>query len=494
MEGEKNTIPLQTRIAALVHAHFDALPARYKPYTRNDGSKEWIPMSGFVAVRGQNTPAESLTCISLATGARCLAASQIPKCHGLVLHDCHAEVLAIRALNYWLINECLSVLKPEQQDFEKRPFVRRRVENELHNASPPFEICPDINIYMYSTCAPCGDASMELCMAEQEDSTPWVVPPAPAPAPTDDETNDETKEKDQQQILLDGRAYFSVLGVVRRKPSRADAERTLSKSCSDKLALRQVISLLSYPASILIEPTSSAYITALILPEEEISQAGCARAFGGGPTGRMKDLVGRVLPPPQTAASPNTQLEYRFRPFEIMSVPMDTVKVRWPYGKYRSDNTANKTKKASNKPSNLSAVWIASASSLNPYQVCYDVPTAEYKPRVSPQSTAVLECITGGIKQGGQLKSMTLRGASVLSRVKMWNLLHEVIAHVTGEEGKIESSSYAEFKWNFPWLVARSLAMDEAKHVLSPWIPNSGDETWCREEVLALAQEKKKKN
>jgi tRNA-specific adenosine deaminase 1 len=51
MEGEEK-IPLATRIAALVHAHFDALPARYKPRTRDDGSREWIPMSGFVVVQG----------------------------------------------------------------------------------------------------------------------------------------------------------------------------------------------------------------------------------------------------------------------------------------------------------------------------------------------------------------------------------------------------------------------------------------------------------
>jgi len=51
MEREES-IPLPTRIAAFVHAHFDALPARYKPRTRDDGSREWIPMSGFVVVQG----------------------------------------------------------------------------------------------------------------------------------------------------------------------------------------------------------------------------------------------------------------------------------------------------------------------------------------------------------------------------------------------------------------------------------------------------------
>jgi tRNA-specific adenosine deaminase 1 len=44
--------PRPSRIASLVHAHFDALPARCKPQTREDGSKEWIPLSGIVVVKG----------------------------------------------------------------------------------------------------------------------------------------------------------------------------------------------------------------------------------------------------------------------------------------------------------------------------------------------------------------------------------------------------------------------------------------------------------
>jgi tRNA-specific adenosine deaminase 1 len=43
---------LPSRIAALVHTHFDALPARCKPTAREDGTREWIPMSGIVVVKG----------------------------------------------------------------------------------------------------------------------------------------------------------------------------------------------------------------------------------------------------------------------------------------------------------------------------------------------------------------------------------------------------------------------------------------------------------
>lgn len=407
----------------------------------------------------------------------------------MVLHDCHAEVLAVRALNYWLINECSTVIQQEQQNTaselnqinKRTPFVRRRLSTESPSMTPPFEIHPDVKIYMYSTCAPCGDCSMELCMADQEDPTPWVIPPAV------DESND-------QSVLLDGRAHFSILGVVRRKPCRADAEPTLSKSCSDKLALRQVTSLLSYPANLLLTPTSGAYITALVLPEEEISRVGCERAFGGGPTGRMRPLVGQTFP--ATDAS-NAEIGYCFRPFEILSVPMDIVMSRWPFGKYRS-GIANKTPKAS-KPGNISAVWIASPSSLKPYQIC-STSYNDYKPRISPESTAVVECIIGGAKQGSKLMSMSLRGASVLSRVKMWNIVHDIYTRISDEDIRwqdiLESRSYSDLKRKhskFPWLVARSLAAEEARRVLKPWIRNSGDENWCREDIIALGQENKKR-
>ncbi|CRG85793.1 tRNA-specific adenosine deaminase 1 [Talaromyces islandicus] len=408
MEGDDTSLP--TRVAALVHAHFNALPVHHKPRTRDDGSTEWIPMSGIVAVRGQGTPSETLTCIAVTTGARCLASSQITHCHGLVLHDCHAEVLAIRAFNYWVMNECLSVIQHEKsppapsQTEELPAFIRRRKIGLSSASGPPFEICPDIKLYMYCTCAPCGDASMELCMAEQDDPTPWVVLPR------------------NEEILLDGRAHFSILGVVRRKPARADAEATRSKSCSDKLALRQVTSLLSYPASMLVAPTSSAYISALILPEEEISRSACDRAFGPGPTGRMKNLVGTNWPAGEKG---DDSLGYRFRPFQVLAIPMERVKPMWPFGKYRTDQV-KLVPSPKSKPGNASAVWIAATSFQKPYQASSTL-EANYLPRLSPASTSISECIIGGVKEGRKISSITPQGASVLSRAKMWAFVYDIL-------------------------------------------------------------------
>lgn len=48
---DTNTLP--SRIANLVHTHFDGLPKRSKPVLRDDGTAEWIPMTGIVLVKGR---------------------------------------------------------------------------------------------------------------------------------------------------------------------------------------------------------------------------------------------------------------------------------------------------------------------------------------------------------------------------------------------------------------------------------------------------------
>lgn len=52
MDGLRLGSSLPSRVASLVHAHFDALPPRSKPTIRPDGSREWVPMTGLVVVKG----------------------------------------------------------------------------------------------------------------------------------------------------------------------------------------------------------------------------------------------------------------------------------------------------------------------------------------------------------------------------------------------------------------------------------------------------------
>ncbi|KAF7176834.1 hypothetical protein CNMCM7691_003994 [Aspergillus felis] len=507
---------LPSRIASLVHAHFDGLPARSKPTIYPDGSREWIPMSGIVVVKGGNTASEKLTCVAVTTGAKCLPASQVSKSRGLVLHDWHAEVLALRSFNYWLLSECHSLLAQEQHarsssststpGAASSPFIRRRqltetpsaAQSEPNPAWPPFELQPDIKIYMYCTCAPCGDASMELCMATQDDPRPWEVAPGP-----------ERTELPGPE-LLDGRGYFSRLGIVRRKPARADAEATLSKSCSDKLALRQVSSLLSYEASLLVAPTRNAYIDGLILPEEEISRVGFERCFSA--SGRMKTLNDRFWPARDDSV---VQYGYGFHPFRVLSVPSDLIETIWPFRKPKLTSAEatppTQTPPKKNKPGNVSAVWVAAPSLSHPCPVASDN-GAKSLPVLRGSRTGLYETIINGVKQGNRAASVTPRGASALSRAKLWGLLRDIVRSscsgdstlevVDGEVGLqagnvpemgpslqdtalcqlIAASTYEQFKKTPVALTssvrARKDAVREAKEALKGWISNEGDEQW----------------
>uniref|UniRef100_L2FNF8 tRNA-specific adenosine deaminase n=1 Tax=Colletotrichum fructicola (strain Nara gc5) TaxID=1213859 RepID=L2FNF8_COLFN len=253
-------------------------PAKRKPAVRDNGLHEWVPLSGIVTERDG-----VLTCLSLATGMKCLPAAKLPQAKGNALHDWHAEVLAIRAFNRHLLDECRQLLSGEPS------LVRRREHHEISPDAPqPFAIQDGVALHMYCTEAPCGDASMELTMAAQEDASPWDMPAA---APSEDAGT------------LPGRAYFSRLGVGRRKPARGDAPPTMSKSCSDKIALKQCTSLLSSLTSLLIYP-GNAYLSSLILPETQYSAAGCERAFSA--RGRMASLDGQAW-----------SGGYRFAPFEV---------------------------------------------------------------------------------------------------------------------------------------------------------------------------------
>ncbi|KAJ5656729.1 hypothetical protein N7507_008679 [Penicillium longicatenatum] len=506
MSEPPSTASLASRIASLVHAHFDALPTRSKPTIFPDGSREWIPMTGIVAVKGEDTSSESLHCITVTSGAKCLSASHIPRCRGLVLHDCHAEILAIRAFNYWLLTECHDLITEEKLENTKpslSPIIRRRAfPNDCSGTSnssidwPPFEIRPDVKLYMYCTCAPCGDGSMELCMAAQDDATPWEVIR---------ETNHTSEAQEGPALvednLLDGRAHFSLLGVVRRKPARTDAESTRSKSCSDKLALKQVSSLLSWQTSRLVAPTQNAYLAGLVLPEDEISHIACKRAFGAN--GRMKALEGRSWP----SDTPG-RIGYQFRPFQILSVPVREIEALWKFAKPKSI-TAEASDAAitprKSKPGNVSAVWTLAPSHSHRCAVLSDVGSKQL-PSLFRSKTGLYESIIGGVKQGNKASSPLPRGASALSRSKLWALMSNILesegraqdsrddreqsANKTVEalpetcppQDTQKATTYQDLKQSRDKVLGphrpREEAIRDAREVLKGWIRNVGDEDW----------------
>lgn len=380
---------------------------------------------------------------------------------------------------------------------------------------PPFEFCKEVRIWLYSTCAPCGDASMELCMAAQKDPTPW---PVHANSPEKGSPGEDPKGR-----LLDGRAHFSILGVVRRKPSRADAESTLSKSCSDKLAMKQVASLLSFPTSLLIAPSPNAYLAGLILPEDEISHVACERAFGKNETGRLKSLNDKVWIHPSSGRE-----EYKFHTFEVRALSRQHLDLMWEFSK--PINTKIKC-----KPGRISAVWTAPVSqtiSKTPLGRAgwKTVPvenqgflSSPHETSKSPMATALpdtalSETLANGVKQGYSSSAFTSRKASALSRAKKWKLIQDVVRLLasintsdrdgtstvvdrcraeesSGENPKredivklellrdwvISSPTYDSLKQRAAdagFTQLRSEVIADVKRAFGNWIENRGDERW----------------
>ncbi|KAB5517322.1 adenosine-deaminase domain-containing protein [Coniochaeta sp. 2T2.1] len=419
-------------IASLVLRQFDKLPQKRKPAVRDNGIHEWVPMSGIVAeVDG------SLTCLCLATGMKCLPATKLALAKGSVLHDWHAEILAIRAFNHFLLQECKAVTSGQSST-----FTRRRTEQERrgghdttgspddqgehgHRSTPawegqPFALREEVKLHMYCSEAPCGDASMELTMAAQDDASPWDMP---LPAPTT--TTDSSDDAPDTTLLLSGRGYFSQLGTVRRKPARGDAPPTLSKSCSDKLALKQCASLLSSLTSLLVHP-GNFYLSSVILPESQFSATGCERSFSS--TGRMTPLAGRRWEGGYKWAEfavRTTELEFEFSKREVAR---------------RSDKTS---------ASNLAVAWTAAG---------------------------LKEGLAGGVLQGR--KQFDVRGGSGTCRRRMWQLARDVAGMEGDEElGRVlEGGKYGDVKGAGLLERRRRVKDDVRGEALKGWVRNVGDE------------------
>ena len=350
----------------------------------------------------------------------------------MVLHDSHAEVLALRALNRFLINEVIAVLQ-DRDGQHASPFVCLR--DSISSPSPnvlcshhPFELRRNISIWMFSTEAPCGDASMEVLMSGKEgDVEPWA------------------KEGGVGKDGLEGRGYFSALGIVRRKPARRDAEATMSKSCTDKLTLKQVMSILCFPASLIIASTANTYLSGLIVPSTRYSEEGFVRAFG--PNGRLSSLQTWQLPA-------STQ----YRPFQIFVLPSDFE--QFPFS--RTD-----TAQGSIKAGNVSAVFVR---------------------RTLGSSMDTNETILGGVKQGHRPFESDPKKPSVACRLKLWEAVRSIIDSLQEKESipvEIKQElSRAGAATTYAQLKASDLHADRraAKGIvtrsLGKWPKNSGDENW----------------
>jgi tRNA-specific adenosine deaminase 1 len=90
---------------------------------------------------------------------KCLPASKLAEAKGVAIHDWHAEVLAIRTLNRYLLDECQSIVDSKH---DGSGAILQRNEDRHEEYTTPFRIRDDVKFHMYCSEAPCKLFSLLL--------------------------------------------------------------------------------------------------------------------------------------------------------------------------------------------------------------------------------------------------------------------------------------------------------------------------------------------
>lgn len=85
---------------------------------------------------------------------KCLPSSKLSQSNGVAIHDWHAEILAIRTFNRFLLDECRSVLADANSNVLKLNTHPGPVLTE-NMPTRPFQIRDDVKLHMYCSEAPC---------------------------------------------------------------------------------------------------------------------------------------------------------------------------------------------------------------------------------------------------------------------------------------------------------------------------------------------------
>ncbi|CAI4062403.1 hypothetical protein SUVZ_07G0170 [Saccharomyces uvarum] len=232
---------LAERISTKVIGEYSKLKAVCRPVTRPTGIGEWTILAGVAAIN-RDASADNIKVLSIATGVKALPDSELQRSRGKLLHDCHAEILALRGANTVFLNHI-------------KDWDLKNVDDliESNNEIPPkFKLKEKWELALYISKLPCGDASMDFLNDNCKSDDDFLE--------IDDDDIFQYVNPNVKTILR-GRLNFGKKSVVRTKPGRYDSNITLSKSCSDKLLMRQSSSILnSLNSALFAQPVFLRYI------------------------------------------------------------------------------------------------------------------------------------------------------------------------------------------------------------------------------------------
>lgn len=102
------------------------------------------------------------------TGMKCLPVSKVSQANGVCIHDWHAEILAVRAFNQFLLRECRDLALGMSSHYLRWREDHERVTEEDSWHGQPFTWKDRVILHMYCSEAPCQftPAPLRLSLAD----------------------------------------------------------------------------------------------------------------------------------------------------------------------------------------------------------------------------------------------------------------------------------------------------------------------------------------
>lgn len=267
LKGTTGLHIVHTIIWLMAASHVHSILKVYSSTSYSPPASQYTIAASFFLTRSSSPDCKV---ISVATGTKCLPTARLPST-GEAVHDSHAEVLARRGAIRWFLEEigrCHDgTTKVRDSDMKSNTAYQTDwiCQSSQHGR---YKLRDDVQIHLYVSTVPCGDASTRLlaCMQDEEMATlkdSMVIP----------SLNPNAASR--------GRDDYSRLGVLRTKPGRADSPPTLCMSCSDKIASWNVLGFQGALAARFFEPLylSTVVIGEVPLDMQDTVKDDCERAF-----------------------------------------------------------------------------------------------------------------------------------------------------------------------------------------------------------------------
>lgn len=224
-------------------------------------SHEWTVLASILAEKEGK-----LEVIALATGTKCVGEAQMSE-KGLVVNDCHAEVLCRRAFLFFLMREMAQF-----RSTGKSAYLEETEDSDK------LQMKASIRLHLYVSQTPCGFASeyakkdgkreaVERFAVKQRKSKRMHLE-----AEVED-TGDFCEDHAEEDMHLSGAKFVDDNVRLSTKPGRGEPSR--SYSCSDKICLWSLLGLQGAALSLLLRPV---YLASIVI-SGEMDEAVASRAL-----------------------------------------------------------------------------------------------------------------------------------------------------------------------------------------------------------------------